>query len=80
MSDGQFKFPEWQAPLQELILEPDREKFLEKKQQVERLIFERRQQLLSDGNDPFEYSALNDAMVILRVIKERERTASGDTK
>ena len=43
MSEEQLKFPRWQAPLQELIIEFDREKLAEKVQKVEALISERLQ-------------------------------------
>jgi hypothetical protein len=38
MSDSELKYPEWQAPLQELILEFDREKLPGKIQNVQILI------------------------------------------
>jgi hypothetical protein len=45
MSDIELKYPEWQAPLQDLFLESDHEKLHEKIQKVETLIFERLQLL-----------------------------------
>jgi hypothetical protein len=45
MSDSELKYPEWQAPLQELILEFDREKLPGKMQNVGILISKRLQQL-----------------------------------
>src|SRR5438105_14311143 len=50
MSDGELKFPEWQAPLQDLILEFDREKMPEKMQHVETLIIDRLQQLRNSAD------------------------------
>src|SRR5260370_4648231 len=52
MSDGQFEFPEWQAPLEELILEFDRTKLPEKLQVAETAIYGRLQQLglLNNGH------------------------------
>jgi hypothetical protein len=51
MSAEEWKYPEWQDPLQELILEFDDEKAREKGQKVESLIFARLQKLCpeSDG-------------------------------
>ncbi len=67
--DG-LKFPEWQLPLQELILEFDRPTLHQKMQRVEALIYDRLQQLHngSDGHTA-EREALNDAISLLRVIK-----------
>ena len=69
MSDEELKFPEWQARLQELILEFDREKLLEKIQSMEAVIFERLQRLGkgSDGHD--EKVALSDALSLVRIVK-----------
>jgi hypothetical protein len=51
MSAEEWKYPEWQDPLQELILEFDDEKSSRKGQKVESLIFARLQKLCpeSDG-------------------------------
>jgi len=65
----ELRFPEWQAPLQELILEADREKFHERLHIVEDLIFERFRQLAQESDGRDEHQALNDALSILRVIK-----------
>jgi hypothetical protein len=67
--DG-LKYPEWQLPLQELILEFDRATLHQKMQRVEALIYDRVQQLQegSDGHTA-EREALNDAISLLRVIK-----------
>ena len=69
MSDEKLKFPEWQTPLQEVILEFDREKLPEKIQKVETLIFERLRQLNTQNDGRVELEALNDALSILRIIK-----------
>jgi hypothetical protein len=63
-------FPEWQIPLQDLILEIDRAKLHEKMQRVESLIYDRLQQLQAqrDGHVA-EREALNDAISVLRVLK-----------
>ena len=66
---GKLKFPEWQGPLQELILEFDPEELFEKIQKVEILIFERRQQLRQGSGGQSEQEAINDALSILRRIK-----------
>ena len=75
-----LKFPEWQLPLQDLILEFDRAKLRGKMQRVEALIYDRLQQL-NDGNHSHaaEREAINDAVSILRVIK-RDKLAYPDWK
>ena len=69
MTDGQLRFPQWQAPLQDLILEFDSIKLEEKTRAVEALLFERIRQLdlESDGRD--EKMALRDALSIIRIMK-----------
>ena len=69
MSDGKLVFPNWQAPLQELILEFDREELPKRIQQVECLIFERFQQIAVGNDSSDERQALNDALNVLRIIK-----------
>lgn len=69
-TDGEdLKFPVWQIPVQELILEFDREKFSVRMQEVEALILERVQASPEgiDGRD--EREALNHALSILKTIK-----------
>lgn len=67
--DEDLKFPVWQIPVQELILEFDREKFSAKMREVEALILERFQALPEriDGRD--EREALDHALSILKTIK-----------
>jgi len=65
MSDIELKYPEWQAPLQDLFLESDHEKRHEKIQKVETLIFERFS-CSAKGNDGHsELQAINDAWSVL---------------
>jgi hypothetical protein len=79
MSDEELKFPGWQAPLQELIVEFDRERLTEKIQRVERLISERLQQPFQSIEDHSEREALNHGLFILRMIK-RDRLGVLDLK
>ena len=65
MDERQLRFPVWQGPLRGLILEFDRDKIAVKAEEVERLIFERRQQLSKEDDSALEELALNDAMNIL---------------
>lgn len=79
VSDEELKFPEWQVPLQEVILEFDRERMREKIQKVETMIFDRRRQLSLASDGCAEHAALNDALSVLRILK-RERLGSMDWK
>ena len=69
MNDSELKYPEWQAPLQELILEFDREKLPGKMENVETLIAKRLQQLRDERDGLAEVQALNDGLAVLRIIK-----------
>jgi hypothetical protein len=68
MSDPELKFPQWQAPFQELIIEFTLQRLPEKLQKAEVLIQERLQQLDHGNRD--EQVALRDALSILRVMKQ----------
>ena len=69
MNDEELKFPEWQVPLQDLILEFDPKKLAEKIQKVETVILERQQQLYQGSDGHAEREAIHDALNIIRVIK-----------
>jgi hypothetical protein len=72
MSAGQFEFAEWQAPLEELMLEFDRTKLPAKLQVAETAIYGRLQQLGSQDNGDRERESLNCALLIIEIIS-RER-------
>jgi hypothetical protein len=77
MSDGELRFPEWQTPLRDLLLEFDCEKLPEEVQKVETLIFGRLQQLEKGDNSHEERVAIYDAVKILRIVK-RDKLGSPD--
>jgi hypothetical protein len=79
MGEGELKFPEWQTPLQELILEFDSGKLPKKLQEVETLILERLERLSQSEDGRGERYALDDALSILRVIR-RDRLDFRDRK
>jgi hypothetical protein len=79
MGDGELKYPQWQSPLREAILEFDREKWREKLERVENLILERFQELRLGTDGDSEREAINDALSVLRIIK-RDRLAYPDWK
>jgi hypothetical protein len=79
MSEEELKFPEWQAPLQELLLEFDRERLVEKVAKVEALIFERLQRPGKTDDDRAERESMKQAVFILRMVK-RDRLGFPDWK
>ena len=79
MSEKELQFPEWQGPLQDVILEFDRERMVEKIQGVEAMIFERLRQLSLSSDSHVEHDALNDALSVLRILK-RDRLGFPDWK
>ncbi len=70
MSESELKYPSWQSPLQEAILEFDPETLAEKIQEVETLMFERLQEISSESDHHAERQALSDATTILRRLKK----------
>ena len=72
MEAEQLEYPQWQAPLQDAILEFNLDQLPAKIYRVETLIFERLQQLHIAGDGIHERQAINDALQILRTVK-RER-------
>jgi hypothetical protein len=77
MSNAELKFPQWQGPLQELILEFDPQKMPEKIQSAEILVLERLQQLHHGNDSRVEKIALHDALSIIRIMKRDRRGSSG---
>jgi hypothetical protein len=70
MSESELKYPSWQGPLQEAILELDRETFANKIQEVESLMFERLQEMSPAPDHHDERQALADGASILRGLKK----------
>ncbi len=80
MNDPELKFPQWQAPFQQLIVEFTLQGLPEKLQKAEALVQERLQQL-DHGNDHREERiALQDALSILRVMKQEGLGSVGENK
>jgi hypothetical protein len=69
MNSEQLEFQAWQAPLQDVILERDQERFREKAQMVEALIAERLLQLRDAKDGHRERTALIDGLNILRMLR-----------
>ena len=64
-----MRYPEWQGPLQEALLEVDREKLQSKMMKAEEAIFQRMQQLAGSSDSEAERLAIADAIASLRVLK-----------
>jgi hypothetical protein len=79
MSDEELKFPKWQTSLRDLILEFDPERFNEKAQIAEALIFERLAQVSPEAESQEEQHALHDGLSLLQSFK-RDRTGVNTCK
>lgn len=78
MKNEELQYSTWQEPLQELILESDRERLAEKLPRVEALISERIELLNQGSNSRGEGMALRDALTILRVLKREKLDTNGN--
>ena len=74
-----LRYPEWQNPFREALLEIDREKLQSKMMKVEEAIFQRLQQLAGTSGSHAERQAIEDAISALRVLK-REKLNYPDWK
>lgn len=66
----ELPYPEWQLPLQEAILEFDREKSAEKTRKVAGLILGRLLELQQSNHGHNERAAIIEGLSILRTIKD----------
>ena len=66
-SSPKLRFPEWQKPYFEAVLEVDPQQLQEKVRDAETAIYRRLQQWVGDGRE--ERLAINDAMFNLRMLK-----------
>jgi hypothetical protein len=69
----QFRYPQWQVPLREAILEFDAERMSVKVQTAEKAIRDRLQVLGSENHDFHERQALTDGLATLEILKRRKR-------
>jgi len=70
---SEFKYPLWQVPLDEAILEFDAQRLRVKMQIAEKAIRDRLQALAFESHDLPEWQALTDALATLEILKRRER-------
>ena len=73
----ELPYPRWQAPLQKVILELDREKLAEKTFQAEDVILERLQELRPSNDSHHEREAIRYGLALLKMIK-RDRLGYPD--
>ena len=69
MSEEELKYPIWQGPLQDAIVEFNPERLSQKIQRAEAVVFKRLQELSSDSDHHGERQAIADAFSTLRVLK-----------
>jgi hypothetical protein len=72
VSDSELKYPSWQTPLRQALLEGNPEKLAKKILEVEALICARLLEMASDTEHRDEREAIVDAAAILRVLKKGE--------
>jgi hypothetical protein len=77
MENTGLQYPEWQGPLQEVLLEFDSKKLPEKALRAEALILERLRQLQQSDNGHHERHAIDYGLSLLRTIR-RERLEHPD--
>ena len=68
-----LKFPQWQQPLADAILEKDPERLREKLQQVVELIEMRIDELRAAESADEEFRALYDGLMLIRSLKKGEK-------
>jgi hypothetical protein len=69
MSEVELKFPDWQVPLQQAILEFDPARFQEEIKKVEAMIHQRMQKLPESPNSQDELVSITDALSLIRSLK-----------
>ena len=69
MNNSELKYPQWQLPYREALVEFDRNRLLDKIQQAETAVRERLQVLEERANGQEERQALSDAISTLTILK-----------
>ena len=70
MTNGELKYPKWQAEFQEVVLEFDRENLVAKIQRFETVVFARVQELAPTSDYGDERQAIDDALTTIRILKQ----------
>ena len=66
---SELRYPEWQKPYHEALLEPNPQKLAERVNEAERAILSRLQEILIGSDNRMEAQAIEDALNGLRVLK-----------
>jgi hypothetical protein len=77
---NELKFPQWQRPLQELLLERDQTRLTRRMEEVERLISIRFLRLQNENDCIDERQALTDALSLLRIVKHFNASGNASAK
>ncbi len=64
-----LKYPGWQIPFRDALLEFDKDKLKQKLTEVETAIFNRQQALSGSADSRDERQAIEDALATLRILK-----------
>ncbi len=64
-----LKYPDWQIPFRDALLEFDKDKLKQRLTDVETAIFNRQQALSGSANSRDERQAIEDALATLRILK-----------
>ena len=67
--DGVIKYPDWQRPVQEALVEVDKEKLKSRMGAAETAIFNRLQAISGSSDHSPERQAIADALALIRVLK-----------
>jgi hypothetical protein len=66
---SELRYPEWQKPYHEALLEPNPQKLAERVNEAERAILSRLQEIRVGSDNRMEAQAIEDALNGLRVLK-----------
>ena len=66
---GELKYPEWQEPFRQALLESDREELKEQLMAVETVILKRLDSIADDSAFRDEQQAIHDALSTIRILK-----------
>lgn len=78
MSDGELKY-KWRPEFQEVVVEFDREKLIEKVQKFETAVFLRLQELASSSDHHGEREAIADAASTIAALKKNKLSHSDES-
>jgi hypothetical protein len=74
---SELRYPEWQKPYHDALLEPNPQKLVQRVSEAETAILSRLQEIRIGSDSRMEAQAIEDALNGLRVLKTRQRSSSG---